>query len=111
MKLFPDHIPFNRRIFMARLLSIDVQIGKIVNSLKNRHMWDNTVLVLQTLTGADDSLAGGGSNWPYRGRSGDPTEGGTKVPTAIISPLLKEKGLYQNLFHISGKSPRLEDRD
>ena len=75
MKLFPDFIPFNRRIFMAMILSIDVEIGRVVQSLKDRNLWDNSVIVMQALSGADDSLEGGGSNWPYRGRSGTPTEG------------------------------------
>ena len=109
MRLFPDFIPFNRRIFMAMLLSIDIQIGRVVQDLKNRNLWNDSIIIIQTLSGADDSLEGGGSNWPYRGRKGTPTEGGTKIPSLIISPKLTESGVYQNMFHVSDWFPTIVD--
>ena len=65
-------------------------------------------MIIQTLSGADDSLSAGGSNWPYRGKKNQATEGGTKIPTLIASPLLPSYGIYQNLFHITGMYTRLD---
>ncbi|CAG5115936.1 unnamed protein product [Candidula unifasciata] len=99
------HIPDpNRRTFAAMTSALDQGIGKLVQALKHKGVWNNTVLVLSTDNGADPS--NGGSNWPYRGRKGEWFEGGVKGVGFVSSPLL-DKQRYANkaLIHVADWFP------
>ncbi|BFZ20541.1 hypothetical protein BsWGS_23580 [Bradybaena similaris] len=93
-----------RRTFAAMTSALDEGIGRLVQVLRDKGVWNNTVLVLSTDNGADPS--NGGSNWPYRGRKGEWFEGGVKGVGFVSSPLL-EKQRYTNkaLIHVADWFP------
>ena len=60
---------------------MDENIGKIVDLLKSRKMWKDTLLVFHSDNGGEIMIEGvcGGNNWPLRGGKFSNWEGGIRV--------------------------------
>ena len=54
-----------RQGLAAMVSALDDQLTAVVDKLKEKSMWDNTLLVFSTDNGGN--LGGSGSNWPLRG--------------------------------------------
>jgi len=73
-----------RRQYNAMVQYMDNEIGKFVNALKSRRMWDNTLLVFVSDNGGPTYMSGGASNAPLRGGKLSDWEGGIRV-NAFVS--------------------------
>ncbi|XP_077995700.1 arylsulfatase B-like [Glandiceps talaboti] len=92
----------NRRIFAGMATCMDEAIGNVTETLKQKGLWENTVLIFSSDNGGIPT--GGGSNWPLRGHKGLWYEGGIKAVGIVNSPLLPEKvrgTLNQELMHMT----------
>jgi arylsulfatase A-like enzyme len=58
--------------YRGMLWSVDQYMGKLVGLLKQKKMWDSTLLVYS----ADNGGTAGGNNYPYRGFKRTNWEGG-----------------------------------
>ncbi|WP_072864407.1 arylsulfatase [Arenibacter palladensis] len=72
--------------FFGMIANIDENFGKLEKFLKKARLADNTILIFMTDNGATagfDSHRNLGYNMGFRGRKGDETEGGHRVPFFI----------------------------
>ena len=79
------HIPGQkRREFAAMITHIDDAMRSVVEALKRKGFWDNSLLIGFADNGGD--IRTGASNWPYRGTKATCWEGGTKAASFVHSP-------------------------
>ena len=88
----------NRRNLAAMVSALDDQMIAVVDKLKDKGMWDNTLLVFSTDNGGN--LGGSGINWPLRGGKYTFWQGGVRalgfvaggfVPDALRGTVWKGK--------------------
>jgi arylsulfatase A-like enzyme len=107
----------SRKIFCAMMLQLDYELSRVVQRLKERKLWEDTILVFTTDNGAMPIV--GGYNYPFRGMKSDSWEGGVRGPAFIRIPenfypnesksYRNSKGLcFDGLFHISDWLPTLK---
>ena len=74
------------------IVSVDDQIGKLVNTLEKHGLRENTLIIFSSDNGANGS--DGGSSAPYTGGKGGGTqkEGWVRVPTIFSMPSVLPKG-------------------
>ena len=76
---------------------VDTQIGRLIDGLKAKGMWDNTLLVFSSdnggpiYAGRSVELDGSANNFPLRGGKTVDFEGGTRVASFTSGPLIPEK--------------------
>uniref|UniRef100_T1IPA2 Sulfatase N-terminal domain-containing protein n=1 Tax=Strigamia maritima TaxID=126957 RepID=T1IPA2_STRMM len=104
-----------RKNFCAATAAMDIGIGKVVEALKKKGFYDNSVIFFASDNGA--SVTFGGNSYPLRGAKNTMWEGGMRVPSFVHSPLLKKTGYvnerlihevdwYPTLLHLAGLKPQ-----
>ncbi len=79
----PD-VPVKRAKLVALIEHLDDGIGRVLQTLKQTGLADNTLVVFSSDNGGQ--LAAGANNGPLRDGKGTVYEGGLKVPTAVVWP-------------------------
>ena len=93
-----------RRNYSAMVYYMDEVVGEIVDALKAKDMWDNTVLALMADNGGPLYVPGSGNNHPLKGGKYSDWEGGVRT-NALISggsvPEASRGGKYDGLVSIA----------
>ncbi|XP_077865833.1 arylsulfatase B-like [Saccoglossus kowalevskii] len=97
--LYSDIADNRTRKFYGKLSVMDDAVGTVVEALKTRGMWDDTLLIFMSDNGALATQSG--SNWPLRGIAATLFEGATRVPAFIHGSMLSQTGYINNeLWHM-----------
>ncbi|KAF8790754.1 Arylsulfatase B like protein [Argiope bruennichi] len=98
-------LPENLSKRPGMVTAMDAAIGIVVEALKDKGFWDNSIFIFTTDNGGQ-TLAGG-NNWPLRGNKGTLWEGGTRAVTFIHGPQFKKGYVNDKLFHAVDWFPTL----
>lgn len=79
-----------RRTYCAMVSCLDDNVGKIVNTLKENKILDNTIIFFLSDNGGPTGTKT--CNYPYRGQKGTLLEGGIHVPYIVSYPAALPKG-------------------
>jgi hypothetical protein len=80
--------------------ALDDALPQVVDALRTKGMWANTVLIVTTDNGGN--LGGSGNNWPLRGGKFTFWQGGVRGISFINSPLLPKAmvgGVWPGMMH------------
>ncbi|XP_053690315.1 arylsulfatase B-like [Sabethes cyaneus] len=100
----------DRRTYAAMISKLDDSVGEIFNSLREKQMLDNSIILVMSDNGAPSVglHSNTGSNYPMKGQKNSPWEGATRTMAALWSPLLRERQRVSNQFvHITDWLPTL----
>lgn len=79
-------LPSPRNKYAAYISTLDEEVGKLIKSLKENKLLDNTIIIFQSDQGfskEERTFGGGGSAGIYRGAKYSLFEGGVRVPAFI----------------------------
>lgn len=98
--------PESNSTIMQMICDADAWMGKIVQTLKERGLWENTLMVYS----ADNGGIGDGNNYPLRGEKATDFDGGFRVNAfvagGVVPPALRGTA-SQALVHITDWYPTL----
>lgn len=97
------HLPWDRQVMAAMIAAVDDGVGQIVETLKAKGIYDDTVIFFSSdngpstesrnwLDGTED-LYYGGSAGHFRGHKGSLFEGGIREPAILSYPAVLGQGL------------------
>jgi len=115
------HVPYDKapddptgNVYRGMLWRADVYIGQLVQALKDKGMWDNTLIVYTADNGGVES----GNNYPLRGEKHSNWDGGMRtaafvsgglIPAAIrgtnSSVVMHIVDWYPTFSHLAGADP------
>lgn len=101
---------FNRRKFAAILTKLDQSVGKIVQTLEEASMLQDSIVIFSSDNGgpAEGFNLNAASNWPLRGVKNTLWEGGVKGAALLWSSKInKPKRISKQFMHISDWLPTL----
>ncbi|KAK5638661.1 hypothetical protein RI129_012956 [Pyrocoelia pectoralis] len=103
-----DH---RRRLFAGMLTELDKSVGSVCNTLKDKGVLDDTIIIFLSDNGAQNTEMGydnAGSNWPLRGMKATLFEGGVRSPAIMYYSKAKVKSaINSQLMHITDLMPTL----
>ena len=110
-EIFPPSASRARSRFAAAVHELDESLARLVTSLRQHELYDDTVLFFLSDNGAVPGSEGGGANWPLRGGKFTAYEGGVRVPAFVHAPrYLRPRWAatrYPALFHVTDVMPTL----
>merc|ERR1712129_509037 len=111
----------SRRLYAAMTLYMDEAVGEVVQALKSKGMWDNTLIIFLADNGGPLYLPGSANNFPLKGGKYSDWEGGVRtnaflsggfVPAAnhgtVFSGVVSIADWYGTLCEIAGIDPHDE---
>ncbi len=98
----------NRRTYAGMVDAMDEEVGRILATLEDQGMTQNTILVWCSDNGGAARL--GASNKPLRGGKGGSFEGGIRVPAVIWQPgVIEGGGKFSQMMTAQDWLPTLAD--
>jgi arylsulfatase A-like enzyme len=93
-------IPHGRETICNMMYGLDVQVGRIVEALKAKNMYENSIIFYSSDNGGMPTL--GNSNGMFRGQKGSFLEGGVRVPAFVSGGLVRgDMRESSSLIHIT----------
>ena len=106
LKMYKNIKDHNRRVYAAMVSCMDEAVGHVTRALKERGLWEDTVLIFSSDNGGQITV--GGNNWPLRGWKASLWEGGIKSVGFVNSKLIENSGrIHRGLTHVSDWFPTL----
>lgn len=84
------------RVYAAMILSVDRAIGKILQTLSNQNLIDNTIIIFTSDNGGPNYISQPALNMPFRGWKATLFEGGIRVPFLMQWPKNIPSGIRSN---------------
>lgn len=84
------------RVYAAMIVSLDRAIGKILQTLNDLNLMDNTIVIFTSDNGAPNYISQPKLNQPFRGWKATLFEGGLRVPYLIQWPKKIPAGVQSN---------------
>ena len=107
------HLPYPRNLYAAFVASQDERLGRLIATLDELHLRENTVLVFQSDNGhstEERAHFGGGSAGKMRGAKFSMLEGGIRVPAILSLPgRVPENEVRDQVGHASDWMPTLAE--
>jgi arylsulfatase A-like enzyme len=101
-KSFKERIVQGHPTYAGMVQSLDENVGKVINRLKELGLYENTLIIFTSDNGGlSTSGSSPTSNFPLRGGKGWLFEGGIRVPFIVRRPNEQEKGSVKN-YPVSG---------
>ena len=91
LSFIPDH---TLRVYAAMIRSLDRNIGRVLQSLKDQGLDDNTLVIFTSDNGGAHYIGLEGLNSPYRGWKATFFEGGIRVPFFMRWPSQIPRGAH-----------------
>jgi len=91
------------RVYQAMMTAVDAAVGQIIDAVRAKGMWENS-LVVWTSDNGGKSCESGGNNFPLRGGKASNWEGGFRVPTVVsggIVPIERRGATYAGITHFA----------
>lgn len=88
-----------RAMVISQLVSLDENLGRIFQRLRELELYDDSTIIFTTDNGAN--VATYGSNGKLRGIKGFATFGGVQTPTVIKSAGMAANSVFEGMFHIT----------
>ena len=91
-----------RCVVQGMVRAIEIVMEGVINKLKSKGMWENTLLIWHSDNGGPDT--GFNSNLPLRGFKQYLWEGGVRNPAFVYSPsekIMPNRGTSNSLIHVS----------
>ncbi|KAL1116092.1 hypothetical protein AAG570_005587 [Ranatra chinensis] len=107
---FKHILPLEKRLYAGMLWELDQSVGRLMKSLKDKGILDNTIIVFLSDNGAATQglHKNTGSNWPLKGEKATPWEGALRTVSFVWSRSLKQRRkVLNNMMHISDWLPTL----
>ena len=112
LERFKD-LPYPRNLYAAFVASQDERLGKLIATLDELHLRENTVLIFQSDNGhstEERAHFGGGSAGNLRGAKFSMLEGGIRVPAILSMPgRIPENEVRNQVAHASDWMPTLAE--
>ncbi|XP_059143573.1 arylsulfatase B-like [Physella acuta] len=106
--LYPNIKDVNRRTFSGMVTALDAAVGQVVKALKDRGLYDDTLIVFTADNGG--WVPYGGNNLPLRGGKFTVFEGGTRAVAFVHGPMFYKTGIrYDGMFHMVDWFPTLAE--
>jgi len=88
---YDDIVDMNRRIYSAMVTDMDQGIGKVLATLEDEGLSDDTLVLFMSDNGGAKTL--GANNGQFRGGKGSTLEGGIRVPAVLWWPERLKAGI------------------
>ncbi|XP_060595787.1 arylsulfatase B-like [Ruditapes philippinarum] len=96
--LYPNVETPGRRTYCGMVTALDAAIGRVVEALKQKGLYDDTIFFFTPDNGGWTPYHG--NNWPLRGGKITIWEGGTRVPGFVSGSRLEKTGsVFNGLMH------------
>jgi len=100
------------KVMYGYISEMDDVIGDILETLHERNLYDNTLIIFSSDNGAPPGPRGvRDRNWPLRGHKTQIWEGGVKVPGFIsggILPIASRGTISHELYHVTDWLPTIQ---
>lgn len=93
----------------AMMHTVDVNIGRIIKSLKSHQIFDNTIIIYFSDNGGTNSSLSGYFNVPFEGKKTELLEGGIKTSCVVSWPNKKLKHLTPDRLHVIDILPTIAE--